>query len=78
LSSICDPVRVRKDTGTRKYDEIANKAYEYGSSMIGDDFNLFINGYSLGGGLGVLFGFHASTDERYYFVLLSLLSFLFH
>ena len=56
--------RVRKDTGTRKYDEIANKAYEYGSSMIGNDFNVCINGYSLGGGLGVLFGFHASTDER--------------
>lgn len=67
---------MRKDTGTRKYDEIANKAYEYGSSMIGDDFNLFINGYSLGGGLGVLFGFHASTDERYYFVFL-ILSFVF-
>lgn len=56
--------RVRKDTGTTKYDEIANKAFEYGSRMIGDDFTLFINGYSLGGGLGALFGFHASTDER--------------
>ena len=32
--------------------------------MIGKDFNVFINGYSLGGGLGVLFGFFASTDER--------------
>jgi len=57
-------MRARKDTGTRKYDEIANKAYEYGSRMLGDKFDVYINGYSLGGGLGALFGFFASTDQR--------------
>jgi hypothetical protein len=49
---------------TRKYDEIANKVYEYGSKMIGDDFTVTVNGYSLGGALSMLFGFYASTDER--------------
>ncbi|KAL9180213.1 hypothetical protein ACHAXT_008183 [Thalassiosira profunda] len=58
--------RVRKDTQTRKYDEIANKVLEYGNKMIGSsDFTVTVNGYSLGGGLGVLFGFYASTDERF-------------
>jgi predicted lipase len=56
--------RTRKDTQTRKYDEIANKVYEYGKKMIGDDFTVTVNGYSLGGALSVLFGFYASTDER--------------
>ena len=57
--------RTRKDTSTRKYDEIANKVYEYGNKMIGDDFTVTVNGYSLGGALSVLFGFYASTDERF-------------
>ncbi|KAL7543167.1 hypothetical protein ACHAXR_012860 [Thalassiosira sp. AJA248-18] len=57
--------RVRKDTSTRKYDEIANKVYEYGTKMIGSDFTVTVNGYSLGGALSVLFGFHASTDDRF-------------
>lgn len=33
--------------------------------MIGDDFTVCVNGYSLGGGLATLFGFFASTDERF-------------
>eukprot|EP00986_Skeletonema_menzelii_P004169 scaffold1395_cov127-Skeletonema_menzelii.AAC.3 len=58
-------LRTRKDTKTTKYDEIANKVYEYGSKMIGDDFTVSVNGYSLGGALSLLFGFYASTDERF-------------
>jgi hypothetical protein len=58
-------LRTRKDTMTRKYDEIANKVYEYGSKMIGEDFTVTVNGYSLGGALSVLFGFYSSTDERF-------------
>lgn len=88
--------RIRKDTHTRKYDEIANKGlchrllyvalriveltgqlsfpvlsmlsnkvYEYGNRMIGSDFTVTVNGYSLGGALSLLFGFYASTDERF-------------
>ena len=56
--------RTRKDTSTRKYDEIANKAYEYGMRMIGSDFSVVVNGFSLGGALATLFGFFASTDDR--------------
>ena len=55
--------RTRKDTSTRKYDEIASKVYEYGTKLIGNDFTVTVNGYSLGGALSVLFGFYASTGE---------------
>ncbi|KAL7491747.1 hypothetical protein ACHAWT_001050 [Skeletonema menzelii] len=58
-------LRTRKDTKTTKYHEIANKVYEYGSKMIGDDFTVSVNGFSLGGALSLLFGFYASTDERF-------------
>lgn len=57
--------RTRKDTSTRKYDEIANKVYEYGNKMIGSDFTVTVNGYSLGGALSILWGFYASTDDRF-------------
>ena len=33
--------------------------------MIGSDFTVTVNGYSLGGALSLLFGFYASTDERF-------------
>lgn len=33
--------------------------------MIGSDFTVTVNGYSLGGALSVLFGFYASNDERF-------------
>lgn len=58
-------LRTRKDTKTNKYDEIAGKVYEYGSKIIGSDFTVTVNGYSLGGALSMLFGFYASTDERF-------------
>ena len=35
--------RVRKDTGTRKYDEIANILHHYGSKL-GDEYSLVITG----------------------------------
>lgn len=57
--------RVRKDTGTKKYDEIANLAYKYGRERIGDDFELVLNGHSLGGALSTVFAFYASADERF-------------
>jgi len=57
--------RVRKDTGTKKYDEIANLAYKYAKERIGDDFELVVNGHSLGGALSTVFSFYASTDDRF-------------
>jgi hypothetical protein len=33
--------------------------------MIGSDFTVVVNGYSLGGALSLLFGFFASTDNRF-------------
>ena len=57
--------RQRKDTNTSKYDEIANKVHEYGMQQIGDDYNLVVNGFSLGAALSTLFGFYASTDPRF-------------
>ena len=57
--------RTRKDTSTRKYDEIANKVYYYGKNLIGSDFTVTVNGYSLGGALSLLFGFYASADDRF-------------
>jgi len=56
--------RVRKDTGTRKYDEIANILHHYGSKL-GDEYSLVITGYSLGGALSTVFGLYASTDARF-------------
>lgn len=43
----------------------SSTVYEYGNKMIGSDFTVTVNGYSLGGALSVLFGFYASTDERF-------------
>jgi hypothetical protein len=57
--------RVRKDTGTKKYDEIANLAYKYGKERIGEEFQLIVNGHSLGGALSTVFSFFASTDDRF-------------
>lgn len=54
----------RSDNGRSKYDEIADKAYEYGQEL-GDDFTLQVTGHSLGGALGLLFGFYASTNPRF-------------
>jgi len=57
--------RKRKDTGTTKYDEIANLVHKYGMDRIGPDYNLFVTGHSLGGALTHLFCFFASMDERF-------------
>jgi len=57
--------RVRKDTDTTKYDEIANMACEYGKERIGDKFHLVVTGHSLGGALSTVFSFFASTDSRF-------------
>ena len=42
-----------------------NKVYEYGNKLIGSEFSVAVNGYSLGGALSLLFGFFASTDNRF-------------
>jgi hypothetical protein len=57
--------RVRKDTGTTKYLEIASLAHKYGIEKIGKDYKLFVTGHSLGGALTNIFCFFASTEERF-------------
>ena len=57
--------RVRKDTGTTKYDEITHMACAYGKARIGDKFHLVVTGHSLGGALSTVFSFFASTDGRF-------------
>ena len=56
--------RQRKDTNTTKFDEIANKVYEY-VTMLGDDCEVVSTGFSLGGALATIFTFYASADERF-------------
>ncbi|KAL7502693.1 hypothetical protein ACHAXN_000836 [Cyclotella atomus] len=55
----------RDDTGKTKYDEIADRACEYGKELGDDGFSLYVTGHSLGGSLSQLFGFRASTDGRF-------------
>jgi hypothetical protein len=57
--------RKRKDTGTTKYDEIANLVHKYGLERIGPDYKLFVTGHSLGGALTHFFSFFASTEQRF-------------
>jgi hypothetical protein len=57
--------RVRKDTGTTKYEEIVNVAHRYGLERIGEGYTLSVTGHSLGAALSTIFAFHASTDERF-------------
>jgi len=57
--------RVRKDTGTTKYHEIASLAHHYGIDKIGEDYSLVVCGHSLGAALSTVFSFHASAEERF-------------
>jgi len=57
--------RRRKDTGTTKYEEIANMVHKYGLERIGQDYKLFVTGHSLGGALTHFFSFFASTEDRF-------------
>jgi predicted lipase len=57
--------RVRKDTGTTKFDEIVNLAHQYGINRVGEDYHLAVTGHSLGAALATVFSFYASTDERF-------------
>lgn len=56
--------RVRRDTGTTKYDEICARLIHYGK-IIGDDFTLRVTGHSLGAALSTVFSFYASAEERF-------------
>jgi len=54
----------RADNDRNKYDEIADKVYEYGREL-GGEFSVEVAGHSLGGALASLFGFYASLDTRF-------------
>jgi predicted lipase len=57
--------RVRKDTHTTKFDEIAGIAHRYGMDRLGPDYKLAVVGHSLGAALSTVFGFWASADARF-------------
>ena len=57
--------RVRKDTGTTKYHEIASLAQQYGIEKIGEDYSLVVCGHSLGAALSTVFAFHVSAEEQF-------------
>eukprot|EP00545_Synedropsis_sp_CCMP1620_P013432 CAMPEP_0119010666 /NCGR_PEP_ID=MMETSP1176-20130426/5167_1 /TAXON_ID=265551 /ORGANISM="Synedropsis recta cf, Strain CCMP1620" /LENGTH=573 /DNA_ID=CAMNT_0006963373 /DNA_START=87 /DNA_END=1808 /DNA_ORIENTATION=+ len=56
--------RVRKDTATTKYDEIASKLAHY-CNLVGESFSVTVCGHSLGAALATVFAFYASTEERF-------------
>lgn len=56
--------RVRKDTGTTKYDEIAAKLSHY-CKITGRNTRITITGHSLGAALACIFALYASTEERF-------------
>ena len=57
--------RVRKDTGTTKYHEIASLAHTYGIEKIGEDYSLVVCGHSLGAALSTVFAFHVSAEDQF-------------
>jgi len=56
--------RVRKDTKSTKYDEIASKVDFYGK-RISENYRVIVTGHSLGGALSTIFSFFASMEERF-------------
>jgi len=57
--------RVRKDTGTTKYHEIASLAHKFGIEKIGEDYSLVVCGHSLGAALSTVFAFHVSAEDQF-------------
>jgi Lipase (class 3) len=56
--------RVRKDTHSSKYDEIAARIAFYGKRL-GKGFRVIVTGHSLGAALSTIFSFFASLEERF-------------
>jgi pimeloyl-ACP methyl ester carboxylesterase len=56
--------RIRKDTSTTKYDEIAEKLALY-CDQLGEGAKVIVTGHSLGAALTTVFSLYASTDERF-------------
>lgn len=56
--------RVRKDTKTTKFDEIASKLMYY-CGVVGEGVTVTVTGHSLGAALTVIFSFYASTNEEF-------------
>jgi len=54
--------RVRKDTNTTKYDEIATKLAYY-CNLVGEGVRVTVTGHSLGAALTNIFSFYASTNN---------------
>jgi len=56
--------RVRKDTKTTKFAEIASKVMYY-CDLVGEGVTLTVTGHSLGAALTVIFSFYASTNDKF-------------
>mmetsp|Transcript_24548 Transcript_24548/g.38016 ORF Transcript_24548/g.38016 Transcript_24548/m.38016 type:complete len:504 (-) Transcript_24548:290-1801(-) len=55
----------RKDTHRTKYNEISDRAHEYGKEFGEEVYSLHVTGHSMGGSLAALFAFYASSDSRF-------------
>jgi len=56
--------RVRKDTGTTKYDEVVSKLQHY-CRVVGPGVRVVVTGHSLGAALSTIFSLYASTNEHF-------------